>query len=221
MALYVGADGFRERWLGVVIDDAGVRELFVADSASEILAAAPGADVLAFDIPLGLPVEGVRNADAQARRLLARRGSSVFVTFPRPVIESPTYEAALAATRELGLPGISRQSYGLRAKILELDAIARQDERVIEAHPELSFYALAGDVPCTFPKRSWNGLAEGLALLAEAGIVLGEAFPAIGTAPPDDVVDAAAAAWTARRYARGDALPLPEEPGERLGTIWR
>ncbi|HEV8687824.1 MAG TPA: DUF429 domain-containing protein [Gaiellaceae bacterium] len=221
MTLFVGADGYRDRWLVVVIDDAGLREVFVERAAAQVLAAVPDAASFAFDIPLGLPDEGLRDADTLARRLLARRGSSVFATFPRAVLESPTYQAALAATRELGLPGISRQSYGLRAKIIELDGVARSDERVIEAHPELSFYALASDTPCTYPKKSWNGLAERLALLTRAQLPLGETFPAVGTAPPDDVVDAAAAAWTARRYARGEAVPLPEEPGERLGTIWR
>jgi predicted RNase H-like nuclease len=221
MSLYVGADGFRDRWLAVVLDDTSVRELFVADSAVEVLKAAPDALAFAFDIPLGLQAEGLRSADALAKRMLARRASSVFPTFPRQVIESPTYEAALMAARELGLPGISRQSYGLRTKILELDIAARDDERVIEAHPELSFSALAGGQACVYPKKSWNGLAERLALLTRAGIVLGESFATIGTAPPDDVVDAAAAAWTARRYARGEALPLPPDHRQRLGTIWR
>jgi predicted RNase H-like nuclease len=218
---YVGADGFRGRWLAVVLDDKGLDRLFVAEDAADVLAAVPDAAAVAFDIPIGLPESGLRGVDAEARRLLARRGSSVFATFPRRVIESPTYEAALAAARELGLPGISRQSYGLRAKILELDAVARDDERVLEAHPELCFYELAGGRACEFPKKSWNGLAERLALLTRAGILLGETFPAIGTAPADDVVDAAAAASTARRYARGEALALPPDHPQRLGTIWR
>jgi predicted RNase H-like nuclease len=221
MSLFLGADGFRERWLAVALDDVGVRDVFVARSAAEVLSAAPSANVFAFDIPLGLAGEGLRQADALARRLLAKRSSSVFTTFPLPVLESSTYESALAAARALGLPGISRQSYGLRAKILELDAVAREDERVIEVHPELSFYALAGGHPCAFPKKSWNGLAERLELLRRAGLLLGETFPSIGAAPPDDVVDAAAAAWTARRYARGEALPLPPDHLGRLGAIWR
>lgn len=221
MTLFVGADGYRDRWLAVVIDETDVQDAFVERTAIDVLAAVPTATAFAFDIPLGLPDEGLRDADALARRLLARRGSSVFATFPRPVLESPTYQAALAAARELGLPGISRQSYGLRAKILELDEVARDDERVIEAHPELSFFALAGDRACAYPKKSWNGLTERLTLLASAHLLVGETFPAIRTAPADDVVDAAAAAWTARRYARGEAVALPPDPGERLGTIWR
>jgi hypothetical protein len=62
-------------------------------------------------------------------------------------------------------------------------------------------------------------------LLQAAGIdvpnsLLGDA----GTAPPDDVLDAAIAAWTARRIAQKTAQLLPAstvQTGARLtGVIW-
>ena len=58
-----------------------------------------------------------------------------------------------------------------------------------------------------------------LALLEEAGIELPDELPA--SVPAIDLVDAAAAAWSADRYARGRAVPLPEAATHRLGTIWR
>jgi Protein of unknown function (DUF429) len=36
-----------------------------------------------------------------------------------------------------------------------------------------------------------------------------------------DLLDATVVAWTARRYALGEALPLPTGHGERIGAIWR
>jgi predicted RNase H-like nuclease len=36
-----------------------------------------------------------------------------------------------------------------------------------------------------------------------------------------DLLDATIVAWTAQRYARGDALPLPADHSERIGAIWR
>ena len=39
--------------------------------------------------------------------------------------------------------------------------------------------------------------------------------------PYEDVLDAAVSAWSAGRYARGDALPLPEAHRGRIGAIWR
>jgi predicted RNase H-like nuclease len=37
----------------------------------------------------------------------------------------------------------------------------------------------------------------------------------------EDVLDAAVVAWTAIRYVRGEALPLPETHEDRIGAIWR
>jgi hypothetical protein len=36
-----------------------------------------------------------------------------------------------------------------------------------------------------------------------------------------DLLDATVVAWTAARYARGEALALPEGASERIGAIWR
>jgi hypothetical protein len=35
------------------------------------------------------------------------------------------------------------------------------------------------------------------------------------------VLDACVAAWSAERFARGAALPLPEGWDERIGAVWR
>jgi hypothetical protein len=44
-------------------------------------------------------------------------------------------------------------------------------------------------------------------------------------ASPDDVLDAFAAAWTADRFRRGEAVAVPESAGQRDGLriirIWR
>jgi len=50
-------------------------------------------------------------------------------------------------------------------------------------------------------------------LLARAGIVLAEDLGQPGEkAGVDDVLDAAVAAWTARRVAAGQAQPVPQPP---------
>ena len=73
---------------------------------------------------------------------------------------------------------------------------------------------LAGE-PLAFAKRTWNGHRERLALLAGAGIHIPEHLDA-GLVAADDVLDAAIAAWTATRIARGEHLTIPDdpEPGE-------
>jgi predicted RNase H-like nuclease len=79
-----------------------------------------------------------------------------------------------------------------------------------------------GTAPMTHPKRTWNGLMERRALLAAAGIEIPGDLPGCDAAA-DDVLDAAAVAWTAARKVRGEARTLPEEPpwdGGRAVAIW-
>ena len=93
---------------------------------------------------------------------------------------------------------------------------AEIDERVIEMHPEVSFCALAGG-PLDDSKHTREGLDRRRALLAEAGVVLPGAVRGV---PDVDLLDAAAGAWSAARYANGAARAFPEEHESRLGAIW-
>jgi hypothetical protein len=59
-------------------------------------------------------------------------------------------------------------------------------------------------------------------LLASAGIELPDELPA-GQAAPDDVLDAAIAAWSATRKERDEAVTLPADPPRQDGryvAIW-
>jgi predicted RNase H-like nuclease len=154
--------------------------------------------------------------DAEARRAVGRRASSVFTTPPREVLLAATYEEANTIARELTGKGITKQSFALRHRILEVDRLAAQDERVIEVHPEVSFAMLA-QRPLAHSKHTAEGLAERRKLLRHAGLELPAAPSGV---PAADLLDAAAAAWTAARYASGAALPLPVGHEERLGAIW-
>jgi predicted RNase H-like nuclease len=174
------------------------------------------AEVVAVDVPIGIPEDGVRPADEAARRFVGPRASSVFSTPVRSVLEAATYaDARETATARTG-KSLSAQSYALGRRILELDAYAHGDERVIEVHPEVSFRELARRPLQS--KHTSHGLAERRALLEEAGIELPRAAPRL--AEPD-LLDATVAAWSAARYARGEALPLPPGQAERIGAIWR
>jgi predicted RNase H-like nuclease len=103
----------------------------------------------------------------------------------------------------------------LRKKILEVDE-ARHAGPVVEAHPELAFLALAGEVLVS--KRTWDGAVRRRAVLAACGVVLPDDLgPTGGTAAVDDVLDAAACALVARDVADGVARQLGE-PAE--GVIW-
>jgi predicted RNase H-like nuclease/predicted enzyme related to lactoylglutathione lyase len=209
-----GVDLARGAWAVVVLEGDRVVDAFRCESFAEALLV--DAQVVAVDIPIGVPEAEPRAADAAARKFVGARASSVFATPLRSVLEARTYPEALDAARRLTGQGISKQAYALRDRILEVDEYASADERVIEVHPEVSFSELARRPLQS--KHTSGGLAERRALLEEAGIAVPPTAPRI--AEPD-LLDATVAAWTARRYARGEALPLPEGQRERLGTIWR
>jgi predicted RNase H-like nuclease len=174
------------------------------------------AQVIAVDIPIGIPEGGRRPADAAARAFVGGRASSVFPTPVRAALEAGTFAEAVEVARERTGKGISQQSFALRKRILEVDTIARHDERVVEVHPEVSFCALAG-APLSYSKHKPEGLAERRALLERAGI----SVPPRPTGVPEaDVLDAAVAAWSARRVATGEARAFPEGHAERIGAIW-
>jgi predicted RNase H-like nuclease/predicted enzyme related to lactoylglutathione lyase len=198
----------------VVLEDDRIVETFRCEAFADALLV--DAKVVAVDVPIGIPDEGVRPADEAARRFVGPRASSVFTTPIRPVLEADTYAEARRLATEVTGQSISAQSYALRRRILEVDEYAREDERVIEVHPEVSFRELARR-PLLSNHRT-DGLAERRALLEEAGIDVPASVPRIGE---PDLLDATVAAWSARRYALGQALPLPRNPTARIGAIWR
>ncbi len=165
---------------------------------------------IGVDMPIGLVDAGLRDADLAAKRAAGRASSSVFLTPPRPALLAPSYPEANAVSRLLAGQGLSRQAWGLREKILELDALQPPVDHVVEVHPEVTFRALASrDLPS---KRTWAGLMERLALLRDLGIELPTRLAGGDRARPDDVVDAAVVAWVAAGFDGGDVFHLPERP---------
>jgi predicted RNase H-like nuclease len=170
------------------------------------------AGTVGIDMPLGLLADGWRSADQLARRALGRRGSCVFAIPPRPVWAETAYADANRRCRELTGSGLSAQAWGLRAKLLEADRYRRAAPHPLhEVHPELAFAVMAG-APLPDSKHSAAGLTARRALLETAGITVPAALPR--GAGHDDLLDAAAVAWSARRLAAGTAAIL-SDPAQR------
>jgi predicted RNase H-like nuclease len=171
------------------------------------------ADVVAVDIPIGLPVAGPRAADFLARKAVGPRWRSVFITPPRAVLDASSYVEASRLCRRLCGTGLSQQAFALGPKIIEVDNwLADAEPPVVEVHPEVIFSTLAGRF-LSEPKKTWAGFEMRRRLLADAGIRLdGDLGLAGHRVGPDDVLDAAAAAWTATRVARGRHRRLPDPP---------
>jgi predicted RNase H-like nuclease len=193
-----GIDGTSGGWVVIALDDGLIAADHVVRPIEATFEELADVDVVAVDIPIGF---GPRQADAAARRYLAGAASTVFTTPSRQILEMPFGP---------GL-GVSAQAHALGRRILHVTELARSDPRFHEVHPEVSFRAMNGGRPLHRPKKSAGGVLERLELLRRHGIEVEGLGPSAG-APVDDVLDAAAAAWSAQRIAAGAAGTLPEPP---------
>ena len=204
MTAVLGVDGCPGGWVGARVE-AGVVS-WHAGSFDELLRLP--ADVVAVDIPIGLPAGGERRAaDVQAKAALGAQRSSVFFVPPRVVLDAPTQAEATLLSRAAGSVGVSIQTFFILDKVAEVDALLQADrsliDRVFEVHPEVSLRRL-GDRPLP-PKRTADGRHQRLDVLRQWLPSLTLPRPRPGRAAPDDCLDAVACAWTAARWLRGEA----------------
>lgn len=223
--LVVGVDAAGAHgWVGVAVDDdgfAGAAKGSLVEVLGGLSPKGEAAAVVGIDIPIGTSMRP-RVADAAVRARLGPRASSLFATPPTDVLDASDYAAANGLLAARGAPKISRQAWNLVPKMTEAAELAAVDDRLVEVHPELSFREMAGAV-LPWSKKTWNGLHLRLELLRAAGVVVPDQIDGAGAVAIDDVVDAAAAAWSARRVARGEALSFPDPPeivDGRTVAIW-
>lgn len=223
MDTVLGVDACKSGWVGIAWSGGMVTPRF-APTIAELADAAGPLVAMAIDIPIGLPDDGQRQADKMARDFIRPRQSSVFMTPVRATLGIRQHSRANAISLLRTGQGMSIQAFSLLPKIQEVDDwLPKAPCRVAEVHPEVSFTQLAGH-PLA-PKKTWAGAEHRRHLLATVGITLTGPLGDAGKAAVDDILDAAVAAWTARRVHLGAALPLPTPP-EILsdGTeaaIWR
>jgi predicted RNase H-like nuclease len=217
----LGVDGSRGGWVAVALERGRFATARFATRFVDLVD--DEAAVIGVDIPLGSN-GAVRAADRAARRLLGRRGASVFDAPPRDVLDAPDHATANRWCRERHGRGLSAQAWNLAPKMLDVEPHWHEaPQRIFEVHPELSF-ATMGDGVVEEPKKSWAGQRIRTRLLAEAGIRVPDELGRAGTAGPDDVLDAAAVAWSAARIAAGEQRGVPDPPerdaANRPIVIW-
>jgi predicted RNase H-like nuclease len=210
MVTVAGLDGWKGGWVVVSLGNGRFRDAFVADSLAAAVPRLAGAASIGIDMPIGFPSHGVRRADLDARSFVGPRRNSVFIVPPRHVIECPDYSTARREAKSSWDRGLTAQTYALRDKMLELNSLVESEPRFIEVHPEVSFRALNAR-PVPYPKRTWNGQQQRLRLLRSAGIAIPDELPEAVGVPADDLLDAAAVAWSAHRHARRKSTHLPHD----------
>jgi predicted RNase H-like nuclease len=221
--LVAGLDACKEGWVGVALRDGELVDAALVATVADALERWAGARHVSSTSPIGLPGDGEltypRKADVEARAFLRdwRASSSVFPAPPVAVLGAGSYEEAVAIAKVGTGVGISRQAFALVPKILEVRVLANSDPRVIEGHPEVTFRRLTswsepGVAPASSRKRTWNGLHRRRAALRAINIDLPDRLASAGEANADDVVDAAAMAWTAWAVATNRSGTYPDPP---------
>lgn len=220
----VGVDGCKDGWIAVVLRGFEISTFFL-ERIDVLGDTVTDASVIAIDIPIGLLSEGLRKADVEGRKELGRRQSTLYVVPAREALEAATHEAATRISKARSGVGISRQSFSLKSKIFEVERwLDDAPCPVYEVHPELSFKEMTGSVVDS-SKKTWAGMTIRRQALSREGIDLDTASRQVADrVAVDDMLDAGAAAWSAKRIYEGTARSIPRvpepSPGGRAIAIW-
>jgi predicted RNase H-like nuclease len=215
--LVCGVDGCPAGWIAVLWRGPGSDPTSVLCADFSAVLALP-VNVIAIDMPIGIPDLYGREADRHVRQLIGARRSSVFPVPARPTLDAASYQEACAINRRHSDPSraVSRECFGLIPKIREIDSAMDPtlQDRIFESHPELAFRTMSG-VPLAESKRSRAGAELRKSLLRKHGLKP-EALLACRhprwDCKEDDLIDAAALAWVARRIRDGENQRFPSDP---------
>jgi predicted RNase H-like nuclease len=218
----VGVDGCHGGWLAARFEGGALKHVRLFSTAHDLWSTWRDADLVLVDMPIGLRDGGSeRGCDLEARRVLGSpRGTSVFPVPCRPALAAESYEEACALNERHTGRRLSRQTWAIVPKIVELDRLLALEpdarDRVREGHPEICYWSFTGS-PMRRPKKLPDGSAERVEALArvmpsarEVVLLVTERF-AGDRVGKDDIVDTLALAITAARAPLG-LLTLPPEP---------
>lgn len=174
-------------------------------------------EVIGIDIPIGLPEEGPRECDIEARKLLGRtRGSSVFPAPIKEVLYTEDYGQACDIRYRIEGKKMSKQAWAIVPKIREVDLLLKERPQLntlfYEVHPEVSFYFMGRNEPNTYSKKKKLGIEERIEKPSphfniNYDYVKAKSHELRGS--EDDIVDALAALWSAERVFHGINRILP------------
>lgn len=221
-----GVDGCAAGWIALLrsLTDPADTRLHVFAEFSNLLDFEPFLQVIAVDMPIGLPdrigSDG-RGPEKSVRPNLGQRQSSVFSVPSRAAVYTKGYRDACAIALATSEPPkkISKQAFYLFPKIREIDALMTPDleSRIYEVHPELAFWRLNDKRAMELPKKikgraNPDGLKQRRDLLVACGLDRGF----LDQAPPkgcgrDDVLDAAVNCLIAEHIHAGKAEPFPKD----------
>ncbi len=207
--MLAGIDGYKNGWVAAIELRPGETVMRAYPNFRSILDDG-SLTLVVIDIPIGLLDHGPRTCDVEARRLLGRaRGSSVFPSPLRSMLDAGTWEEACRRRVEKEGKKCSKQVAGILPKIREVDEgmTPAAQHRLREGHPELCFTMMNQGKPMSFNKRTKQGQEERVTLLLHHFPDLHMQLRRVSGAGVD-ILDAYACLWTARRVRQGKATSL-------------
>jgi predicted RNase H-like nuclease len=220
MTAVIGIDGCPGGWIAVIWNETLTHRMFTSFADIITLPAA----IIAVDMPIGLPQMSGRDCEREARKNLGARQSSVFSIPSRASIMCEGYRQACTINLEHSDPPrkIAKQTFNLFPKIREIDRLITPEmqTRVHECHPEVAFWMINGKQPLPLAKKAKSqnskpGIELRRTLLHAAGFPIEKLAPATyrkKDVGEDDLIDACACAWVARRIAENKAICFPADP---------
>lgn len=200
-----GVDGAKGEWVIARFDGAAV-EWTVAQDVAAVLGTTSDCVAVGVDMPLSMPTCGYRTSEIEAKQFLGPARSSIFHTPVEAVLDAETYEQACVISREITGKAISKQTWFLLPGVRSWRNATYDPERVVEVHPECAFRLMAPNTVFA-SKKTGRGAGQRLAALSRL-IDPRSLTDGLAGLPPgptlDDALDAAAAAWSAWRYSRGE-----------------
>ncbi len=213
----VGVDGCPGGWLAVREWPSNHVDALVYGSFKDLLTDLPSPAAIAIDIPIGLPDVGSRACDEAARKHLQfPRMCSVFPAPIRPLLAAVSHADACRIRFDVEGKKVSKQVFAILRKVREVDEALTHTPAVrtivTEVHPELSFAMWNEGRPLLHAKRRPEGKSERRALIEAAWPgVISSCQTYLGSAEYqlDDLHDALAALWSARRIVAGTFRRFP------------
>ena len=219
MPLIIGIDGCKSGWFSVWENQDKSIHSSVFSNLNELKNFFKNESqlIVGIDMPVVLSEVIPRQADQLARKLLSKKASSVF-TAPTPeMLDQPNYEKASLVSKKHFGKSMSLQSWYLFPKIKDVQTmIHHEDMQIYEIHPELSFRAMNNEQVILESKKSPEGFAIRNSLLSMhfENFIFEEIRRqyARKDVMDNDILDALAVLWSAKRIQSNQASFLPQAP---------
>ena len=219
--IIAGVDGCQAGWIVVLWDGGADLASRLCRDFAEVMALT--AEIIAVDMPIGLPERSGRPPEREVRTRLGDRQSSVFAVPAEKAVYCTDYGEACRVNLLHSDPPkkVSKQCFHLFPKMREIDAFIQpsHQSRIYESHPELAFWAMNGKAPLSLPKKLRGtpyppGLDLRRSLLRCSGLPVDSLTPDYRRRDvgPDDLIDACACTLVAWRILNRRSIRFPANP---------